>query len=435
MYTRKQMREKMDRLEMEVAFAALRGNDLVPNDYDLPRIEEAAKQIYDLSHGRNEVRFDRLGRPNIMVNIPNGDEARLGYLSAGGTIFSDSDWGSGDSATYKRNVHPAFVVNGEVVNGLRIGKYPAVRHNGKNYLVSLPGLDPACGTGGFNCSYNGIIGECDRVNAGTARDDGDYMHSLSTAEFGFLGVLAARKGFECRGNDARGASNRVSSEHGAPAKYLYQGLFVNTKTGSGPDSWRHDGSCFGIADLRGNVGVLTLGYQTLGGRLLYIPDNDVAGFAASLQMQEKLSETSDAYKALKTDGTWLDQTTAEASMMYDYTVDPGESGSKGFCIATSLLHQQTNDNVYGSQALADLRARDSVTIPLYMRLLLDAPLLSGTPQGTHYMNNNVNVRRVAFRGGYWSNGSGAGFSSAYGSGWGFGFTFGSYGGARPASYW
>lgn len=435
MYTRKQMREKMDRLEMEVAFAALRGNDLVPNDYDLPRIEEAAKQIYDLSHGRNEVRFDRLGRPNIMVNIPNGDEARLGYLSAGGTIFSDSDWGSRDSATYKRNVHPAFVVNGEVVNGLRIGKYPAVRHNGKNYLVSLPGLDPACGTGGFNCSYNGIIGECDRVNAGTARDDGDYMHSLSTAEFGFLGVLAARKGFECRGNDAYGASNRVSSEHGAPAKYLYQGLFVNTKTGSGPDSWRHDGSCFGIADLRGNVGVLTLGYQTLGGRLLYIPDNDVAGFAASLQMQEKLSEASDAYKALKSDGTWLEQTTTEESMFYDYKEDMTDvtSGSHAFEIATSLTHQQTSSDPYGGISLSSLVARDGVTIPLFMRLVLDAPLLKGTPQGAHYMNNSVNVRRVASRGGYWDGGSSAGFS--YASGWGFGNAISNNGGARPASFW
>ena len=435
MYTRKQMREKMDRLEMEVAFAALRGNDLVPNDYDLPRIEEAAKQIYDLSHGRNEVRFDRLGRPNIMVNIPNGDEARLGYLSAGGTIFSDSDWGSGDSATYKRNVHPAFVVNGEVVNGLRIGKYPAVRHNGKNYLVSLPGLDPACGTGGFNCSYNGIIGECDRVNAGTARDDGDYMHSLSTAEFGFLGVLAARKGFECRGNDAYGASNRVSSEHGALAKYLYQGLFVNTKTGSGPDSWRHDGSCFGIADLRGNVGVLTLGYQTLGGRLLYIPDNDVAGFAASLQMQEKLSEASDAYKALKMDGSWLSMSTADPCMCYDCTKDyAGASTAAPFVIATDVQFPMTG-STYGSNNLASLGVRDGVTIPLFMRLVLDAPLLKGTPQGAHYMNNNVNVRRVACRGGSWNFSSGAGFSSADGSYWSFDNTNGRIGGARPASFW
>lgn len=435
MYTRKQMREKMDRLEMEVAFAALRGNDLVPNDDDLPRIEEAAKQIYDLSHGRNEVRFDRLGRPNIMYNIPISQEARLDYLSGGGTYFSDTEYGEASGATFKYNLHPAWIVNGEAINGLRIGKYNAVRVNGKNYFVSLPGLDPACGTGGFSCSYDGIAAQCDVVNAGTQRDDGDFVHGLTASEFAYLGLLSVRKGFCCRGNDSGSKSYRVPSEKGAPAKYNYNGNFINTKTGTGPDSWRHDGSCFGISDLRGNTGIITLGWQTLAGRLLYIPNNDVAGYAASLTMKTKLQSSSDVYKALKTDGTWLDQTTAEASMMYDYTVDPGESGSKGFCIATSLLHQQTNDNVYGSQALADLRARDSVTIPLYMRLLLDAPLLSGTPQGTHYMSNSVNVRRVAYRGGYWGDSYGAGFGCAGGFNWGFGSTYGGGGGARPASYW
>ena len=70
-----------------------------------------------------------------------------------------------------------------------------------------------------------------------------------------------------------------------------------------------------------------------------------------------------------------------------------------------------------------------------MRLVLVAPLLKGTPQGAHYMDNSVNVRRVACRGGDWSFGSGAGFGFAGGGDWGFGSSNGYLGGARPASFW
>lgn len=435
MYNKAEIRAKMDALEWEISKACIRGADMVPDDSDLPHIKECAKQIFDLSYGRNEVRFDRQGRPSIMVNFPNSKEAMLSYLSGGGVYFSDSEHSS-KNASYKYNIHPAFIVDGWPINVRRIGKYLDIRYNGKNYHQSLPGFDPACGTGGVTMSYSGLASACDAINAGTKREDGDAVQNITIADFGYLGLLSARKGFCARGNDNRCYSSSVPSEHGAPAKYLYEGRFVNTKTGSGPDSWRHDGSCFGVDDLRGNTGELVHGYQIYAGRLLYVPNNDLCAKAADCGMAAELAETSSAYKALKSDGTWLDQTTTEECMVYDYKEDMTNVtiGEHAFEIATSITHRQANDNPYGGILLSSLTARDGVTIPLYMRLMLHAPLLTGTPSGGAYMRNAAGSRRVSFRGGHWNYGSSAGFGCSSGSGWSFGGADDSTGGGRVASY-
>ena len=153
-------------------------------------------------------------------------------------------------------------------------------------------------------------------------------------------------------------------------------------------------------------------------------------------MTAELAEASSAYKALKSDGSWLEQTTTEESMLYDYAQDMSSvtSGQHSFVIATSLVNQQVNNDPYGGIPLSSLAARDGVTIPLYMRLMLNAPLLTGTPSGYAYMRNMAWARRVAVRGGYWIHGSGAGFGFSSGFSWSFGDAGGDAGGGRVASY-
>ena len=440
MYSEAEVRAKMDTLEWEIAKACINGVDMVPDDSDLPHIMECAKQIFELSQGRNEVRFDRQGRPSIMVNFFNSREARLDYLSGGGSYFSDSEYGA-ENSSYAYNIHPAFIVDGNPVNVRRIGKYLDIRYDGKNYHQSLPGFDPACGTGGVTMSYSGLASACDAINSGIKREDGDAVENMTIADYGYLGLLSVRKGFCARGNDSQGLSGQVTSEHGVPAagysNYRYYNKFVLTKTGSGPDSWRHDGSPFGVSDVRGNTGCLVHGFQMLEGRLLYVPNNDLCSKASASGLASELAETSSAYKALKSDGTWLEQTTTEESMFYDYKEDMTDvtSGSHAFEIATSLTHQQTSSDPYGGISLSSLAARDGVTIPLYMRLMLNAPLLTGNPTGYAYMRNAASMRRVSFRGGIWSYGvGGAGFGSSNGYNWGFGAWSNDYGGGRVASY-
>ena len=83
MYSTKELRDRVDWLELQITNAALRGTDLVPKDEDLALIECYARELYDLSDGKNEVVFDRLGRPNIVVNIWCDEKAALSYLSGG----------------------------------------------------------------------------------------------------------------------------------------------------------------------------------------------------------------------------------------------------------------------------------------------------------------------------------------------------------------
>ena len=315
-----------------------------------------------------------------------------------------------------------------------------IRYKGKNYHQSLPGFDPACGTGGVTMSYSGLASACDAINSGTKREDGDAVENMTIADYGYLGLLSVRKGFCARGNDSQGLSGQVTSEHGVPAagysNYRYRNKFVLTKTGSGPDSWRHDGSPFGVSDVRGNTGCFVHGFQMLEGRLLYVPNNDLCSKASASGLASELAETSSAYKALKSDGTWLEQTTTEESMLYDYAQDMSSvtSGQHSFVIATSLVNQQVNNDPYGGIPLSSLAARDGVTIPLYMRLMLNAPLLTGNPTGYAYMRNAASMRRVSIRGGGWGDGvGGAGFGFSYGH-WGFGTWSGDYGGGRVASY-
>lgn len=411
MYSTEQIWDRMKFLEYEITKCCLRGTAMVPQDEDLPYIRSLALEIFDLSKGRNEVRFDRLGRPSIFVNFFCDEKSRLTYLSNNNTLFSTSGLFTSDAKI--ADIASAFIVSNKAIRGFRLGKYTDVRVGDMNYHLSLYGLDPAYSTGGHTQSYSGIAAECDRINAG-AYAEGDAVHNITKAEFSFLGLLAAREGFQCRGADYYGKSYLVQSEQGDPCGYKYDGRYIHVKTGSGALAWHHDGSPFGVWGLRGPTFMIQHGYQLDCGELLFVPNNDAATMTAA-----QLAETSDEYKALLEDGTFVARGGTGATMKYDYITDPPASGSAGFEICTSLLHQQPTDNPYGVQALATMAARAGVTIPLYMRLMLMAPLLTGTPSGTAYMRNSQGVRRISGGGAYWSAASAGGFGCSDG-GWTFG---------------
>ena len=71
------IRKELDRMEYEITKICLAGSGMVPNDKDLPGLEAVAREIFDISGGRNEVRFNKKGQPSIMVNFPCDEKARL----------------------------------------------------------------------------------------------------------------------------------------------------------------------------------------------------------------------------------------------------------------------------------------------------------------------------------------------------------------------
>ena len=397
---------------------------MVPQDEDLPYIRSLSLEIFDLSKGRNEVCFDKLGRPSIFVNFFCDAKARLTYLSNNGILFSTSGLFTADAKL--ADIAPAFIVGNKAVRGFRLGKYSDVRVGEKNYHMSLYGLDPAYGGGGHTQSYSGIAAECDRINAG-AFAEGNSVHNITRAEFAYLGLLAAREGFQCRGADYYGKSYLVQSEQGDPCGYKYNGQYVHVKTGSGTLAWYHDGSPFGVWGMRGPTFMIEHGFCTDSGELLFIPNNDAATMTAA-----QLAETSEEYKALLEDGSFVARGGVGATMKYDYAATPPSTGSAGFEICTALTHQQTTGDPYGAQSLTTLAARDGVTIPLYLRLMLAAPLLTGTPTGTVYMRNTQGARLISGGGAYWGTASYSGFGYSNGDNWTFGYAV-NVGSGRAAS--
>lgn len=406
------IRKELDRMEYEITKICLAGSGMVPNDKDLPGLEAVAREIFDISGGRNEVRFNRKGQPSIMVNFPCDEKAFLDYLSGGGTYFTVPSFGSGVS---HRNIHPAFIVGGAPINGFRLGKYKDVMANGQNYHLSLFGLPPAYGSAGFSESYNGLASRCDTINASTTLPEGDRVANITYAIFRYLAQLSVTEGFHMRGADYYGHAHNSSSEKGAPCGYNYNGQFIHVLNGSGPNSWRHDGTPFGVYGLIGCTREICHGFELDAGKILIIPNNNALRSTAA-----ELGESSASFKAIKTDGSLVDRTTSEDVFYYDYLTDPGTSGSKSFKLTTSLTYQQTNGSPYGAMGLSGLTAEEGVSVPMIMRLMGFYPLLTGTPRGIVYMRNTAGLKTCAWAGSYWSSGSSGGFSCLHADGNSFG---------------
>jgi len=408
MLSTKEIRKNLDAIEKRITEIALKGTDLVPpTDYAV-ELNTLASKLFDLSNGLNELRYNKLGQPMIMVNIFCDDKAKLDYLSGYGTYFSTN-----------KGLHPAFIINDEPIKGFRLGKYPDVRVDNTNYHVSLFGLEPAHDTGGVTESYDGLASANDTINAGTTNTDGDSVHNITMAEYSYLGLRAVSDAFECRGDDYYGTSYMNSSDRGTPiGKNKNDSGYYYVSTGSGPDQWRHDGTPFGVWGMRGPVRMIVHGYQLNEGELEFIPNNNAAEMTAT-----ELAQTSSEYKGILEDGSFVDAGTA-LTMKYDYLSAPGTGIGLPFELTNTLANQQQNNDTYGSLSqLSSMTVHDGVTVPDYLRWNLMYPLISGTPNGYCSMRNAVGMSRVSARGSYFNGSSGGGWSSSFGNIYSFGNSY------------
>ncbi len=211
------------------------------------------KSVEAASGGRVTVMYTAKGQASYMAVIPQFNVQDI-----------DPAMGTG--------VHPMFIVGGVTKPYRYIGLYPGVIRNGE--LLSLPGEDPAN-------SMNFDSG------LATARANGAGWGLMTNVDWAGIGQLCYKSGFQPRGNTDYGRSSDLTTERGVDS---ITGLIAaatgtatsRTRTGSGPVSWRHDATAFGISDLTGNVWEWSPGMRLNNGELQIIANNDAALVATDM---------------------------------------------------------------------------------------------------------------------------------------------------------
>ena len=190
------------------------------------------------SGGSNTLIFDKAGNGSYMVGIPRYNLSQI-----------DSSWPD--------TPHPAFIVNGVVKDVIWISKYQNIVKDG--YACSLPGQDPAT-----YITFDQARAACEKKGKG--------WHLMNNAEWAAIALWCWKNGFQPHGNNNHGSDITYPWEHGVPAS-MDGSQVGRTLTGSGPATWYHDGTEFGIADMNGNVWEWNDGMKLIDGKIYVFGDN------------------------------------------------------------------------------------------------------------------------------------------------------------------
>lgn len=323
------------------------------------------KSVEAASQGKNTVMYTAKGQPCYMVVVPKFTVQSI-----------DASLGSG--------THPAFIVGGVEKDYLYIGQHLGVSRNGE--LLSLPGVDPA-----NTLNHDQFVA--------LARANGAGWHCMTNVEYSAVALWSWKNGTQPRGNTNYGKSSDVVTEFGVRGDGLAPGVSsgsARTQTGSGPASWRHDATAFGIADLNGNIWEWAPGMRLNAGEINIIADNDAALNATDMAVGSAAWRAIDgatgALVAPGTAGTVKRSTSASGSA--DWTI---------YCDSGSALQNAVNStgaNPVGSAALQLLKRHG-----LY-------PVAASGLGGDGYWAD-LTGERLPIRGGYWFHGASAGVFALY----------------------
>jgi len=325
------------------------------------------EKIEEASDGRNTVLYNAENMPGVYVRMP-------------------SRWQSQLNPQFPDQVHPAFIVNGSIFDEILIGKHLGYRvdKSGTKYALSLRGVDPTT-----NINFDDSLA-CNANN-------GAGFHCITNAEWAFISLLSIAQGFEARGNTNDGSSHersdetgRIGSEDSAPR---------HTMTGSGPRTWSHDGSPYGIFDMVGNIREWVGGLRLDGGEIQVIANNDAADNSTD-------QSTTGPWKAILQDGSLVVPGTAD-TLKYDAA---GTADNSDAVLNTVINNQQANgDNT--SNRFNNTQLASGVTVPDLAKLLQIYPTSGAFSNGQLYTRNYN--ERLCSRGGGWGGGSAAGLLYSY----------------------
>lgn len=328
------------------------------------------------SGGRNTMILDAQGNENIMVVIPrfNCEDINAAVLAATGV---DMQLGVG--------THPAFRTNGVDRGEILVGKYLA-----------------SAGAGG-GCSVIGGVQPRTSVNYDTAKsmsaNKGANWHMMSIHEWAAIALWSLANDTVPRGNTYYGLAHdarhetALRADNGMPGNVSGTG---RTDTGSGPVTWAHDHSAYGVQDLVGNVWEWLDQMRLEDGRIITTLDNDP-------NIVEENWHRHTAY---------FDSTSSSQS----------GTGDVGSSILNSTITNRNGpvgndayDNPYVHDALFSTIAKDPSYAPneALRRLLIESAGDTGLTGGLYVRNYGD---RFPLRGGDWGSGSYAGLGALHLSG-------------------
>lgn len=257
-------------------------------------------------------------------------------------------------------------LKGRKVKEYAISKYPNTMIDGRPY--SLPFMPPA-----VNVNHDEAIRLCEAKGHG--------WHLITNDEWAALARQSWENDTVPTGNTNSGKSHSHPEQKGT----TYQNSYGKTLTGSGPIEWNHDRTAEGVADMAGNVWEHVGGVRFLNGQAQIIPNNEAAAGA---------DQSPDSKE-------WTAIYTPDGDPVY-YNVKDGE-------IVLQPTAPEGKD--YDGVPFCDLHERADMDVPdkLIELGLYPAPGY----ESEEYFWLDTDGGRCVFRGGPWSDGTGAGVFYLY----------------------